>query len=107
PPVNHCWGSALQLTPRGLTTPTLPHGSRTFAIELDFVDHRLVIRASDGATRTLPLVPRTVADFHREVMGLLDDLGLTVKIWTMPVEVPSPVRFEDDVAHASYDPEYA
>jgi hypothetical protein len=40
-------------------------------------------------------------------MDLLSDLSLPVKIWPMPVEIPNPIRFTDDTAHASYDPEYA
>ena len=32
PPLNHSWGAALLVTPRGLTTRTLPHGSRTFTM---------------------------------------------------------------------------
>jgi hypothetical protein len=28
---------------------------------------------------------------------------LNVRIWTMPVEVPNPIRFEDDVVHCSYN----
>ena len=43
----------------------------------------------------------------REVMATLHALGIAVKIWTMPVEVPNPIRFEQDRVHASYDPEYA
>src|SRR5206468_9836007 len=34
-------------------------------------------------------------------------ISLSVKIWPMPVEIPSPIRFEDDVQHHSYDPIYA
>ena len=45
--------------------------------------------------RTLPLVPQTVADFYREVMDMLRDMGLPVAIWPMPVEVPTPIRFEE------------
>ena len=51
PPINHSWGIAFQITPRGIVTRPLPHGARTFTIEFDFIDHRLVIRASDGTTR--------------------------------------------------------
>ena len=40
-------------------------------------------------------------------MSALHSLGIEVKIWTMPVEVPNPIRFETDTQHASYDPEYA
>jgi hypothetical protein len=107
PSLNHCWAVALQVTPRGLSTRTLPHGHRSFAIEFDFIEHELVIRASDGETRTLALRPQTVADFYREVMATLDSMGLGVKIWPMPSEIQSPIRFDQDTIHSSYDPVYA
>jgi hypothetical protein len=107
PPVNHSWATALQITPRGLSTRALPHGNRSFTMEFDFIDHRLLIRASDPAERTLPLTPRTVADFYRDVMAMLRDMALPVKIWPMPVEIPSPIRFDQDTVHHSYDPQYA
>jgi hypothetical protein len=107
PPLNHSWSIALHVTPSGLSTRTLPHDHRSFAIEFDFIDHRLAIRASDGETRTLALEPRTVADFYREVMRTLDAMALSVKIWPMPVEIPSPVRFDEDTVHRAYDPVYA
>jgi Family of unknown function (DUF5996) len=103
PPLNHSWGVALRVTGRGLETGVLPHGERTFTIGFDFVDHRLVIDVSDGARRTLPLAPRSVADFYAEVMTALEAMGLPVRIWSMPVEIPSPIRFEDDSVHRSYD----
>jgi hypothetical protein len=105
--MNHSWAIAMQVTPRGLATRTLPHGRRTFLIEFDFIDHQLAIRSSDGMTRTLALEPRTVADFYRRVMDMLREMELAVKIWPMPVEIPSPVRFDEDTEHKSYDPEYA
>jgi hypothetical protein len=107
PPINHSWAVAFHVTARGLSTRTLPYGARSFAIEFDFVDHQLLIRASDGAVSTLPLAPRTVAAFYREVTGTLREMSLPVEIWTVPSEVPTPIRFEADTIHASYDPEYA
>jgi hypothetical protein len=107
PPVNHSWSAAMQVTPRGLSTATLPHGDRTFSIQFDFLDHQLVIRASDDDTRMLALRPQTVADFYRELMATLETMGLAVKIWPMPVEIPSPIRFDLDTVHRSYDPWYA
>ena len=106
PPLNHSWGIALQLTPRGLTTRPLHH-SRTFAIDFDFIDHRLHIRVADGTTRSLALEPKSVATFHAEVMRTLDEMGLPVRIWRMPVEIPDPIRFDEDRVHASYEPAYA
>lgn len=107
PPENHSWASAMQVTARGLTTRTLPHGARLFAIEFDFVSHQLVIRVSDGPVRRLPLEPRTVADFYGMVMATLQELGLPVKIWPMPVEIPDPIRFDADTVHRAYDPVFA
>jgi hypothetical protein len=40
-------------------------------------------------------------------MEALRRLSINVKIWTMPVEVPDPIRFELDTTHHSYDPAYA
>lgn len=105
PPVNHSWGVALQLTPRGLSTLLLPHGERSFTIEFDFVDHQLVIRTSDGQMRRVALRPQSVAAFYAEVMTLLDRLSLPVKIWPVAVELPVPLRLDADVEHDSYDRE--
>jgi hypothetical protein len=107
PLVNHWWNVPLYLTARGLTTSAMPYGDRTFQIDFDFVDHRLLFETSDGKTDSLALAPRTVADFYQEVIRRLARLGIEVKIWTTPVEIPDPVPFEQDTQHASYDPEYA
>jgi hypothetical protein len=107
PPFNHSWGVAMQVTARGLTTRTLPHDRRAFTIEFDFIDHRLVVRTSDGEERSLKLEPRTVADFYGEVMTLLNEMRLGVKIWPMAVEIPSPIRLDADTEHRSYDPVFA
>ena len=34
-------------------------------------------------------------------------MGLPVRIWSTPVEIPSPIPFEQDTLHHSYDPEFA
>jgi hypothetical protein len=86
----------------------MPHESgRCFQVDFDFIDHRLLIEVSDGRTEGLPLAPRAVADFYRELMDRLKALGLEVRIWTMPVEIPDPVPFEHDREHAAYDARYA
>ncbi|HKF70444.1 MAG TPA: DUF5996 family protein [Stellaceae bacterium] len=103
PLINHWWQVPLYVTSRGLTTSPMPYGARSFQIDFDFVDHRLIIAASDGATAGLTLERRSVADFHREVMTPLAVLGLSVKIWTMPVEIEGAIPFEQDTTHASYD----
>ena len=107
PLVNHWWNVPLYISPRGLTTTAMPYQDRIFEIVFDFIDHKLRIECSDGAAKILDLRPQSVADFYAEVMSSLHELGIDVKIWTMPVEIPDPIRFEDDSIHASYDAEYA
>lgn len=107
PKINHWWHSTLYVTPRGLTTSTIPYGTRTFEIQFDFLDRHLHIETSDGITRRIALVPRSVADFYQDVMGTLQAIGIEVRIWTMPQEVQEPIPFEQDNEHAAYDPEYA
>jgi hypothetical protein len=107
PWVNHSWHVTLYVTSRGLTTSPIPYGERTFELEFDFIDHRLVIETSGGDVRFIELRPRSVADFYSEVMSVLRSLGLDIRIHTLPNEVADPVPFEKDLQHASYDPDYA
>lgn len=104
---NHYWNVTLYVTPRGLTTSAIGYGSRVFDIEFDFLAHQLVIRSGDGATRSVQLKPRTVADFYQEVLRVLHSLGIDVKIHAIPDEVASPIPFAEDHIHAAYDPEFA
>ena len=107
PLVNHWWNVPLYVSARGLTTSLIPHGDRAFQIDFDLIDHRLVIAVTDGATSSIDLAPRTVADFYREVMAALDALDLPTAIWPMPVEIPGAIPFDVDTEHASYDAEQA
>ena len=107
PPANHFWNVTFRIDARGLTTPLLPYAERPFAFRFNFVDHRLEIQCSDGGARKIPLKPMTVAKFYDRVMRELADMGIQVKIWTMPVEVPNPIRFTEDTVHHAYDPDYA
>jgi Family of unknown function (DUF5996) len=107
PLINHWWQVPLYVTSRGLTTSPIAYGSRSFQLDFDFLDHDLIIQTSDAAIAKIALAPRTVADFYAEVMGRLQELGLETPIWTMPVEIPDAVPFDQDKEHKSYDPEYA
>src|ERR1700712_5095700 len=74
PMVNHWWQVPLYVSPRGLTTSTVPYGPRTFDIEFDFIDQRLRIRSSSGGQRDLALEASSVAAFYRRVMAAMEDL---------------------------------
>jgi hypothetical protein len=105
PLVNHFWNVTFYLTARGMTTSAMPYPRGTVEVRFDFIDHKLLIQTSEGRMVALPLQPKSVAEFYKEFMAALGDLGVTVKIWTMPCEIPDPIPFEKDHIHAAYDPE--
>jgi hypothetical protein len=40
-------------------------------------------------------------------MAALSEMGIEVRIWTMPQEIAKPLPFAQDDRHAAYDPDYA
>jgi len=107
PWVNHSWHVPLYLTARGLTTSPIAHGERTFAVDFDFIAHAVAIDTTDGGRWQLALQPRTVAEFHAEIMAGLHDLGLRVPIHDMPSEIADAIPFSADTIHRAYDAPYA
>jgi hypothetical protein len=107
PWINHSWHVTLYVTARGLTTSPMACGTRTFQVDFDFIDHRLLVQTDEGAVETVALRPRSVADFHDELFAKLRRLGIAVHINTTPNEVVDATPFERDHLHAAYDAEYA
>ncbi|WP_146110100.1 DUF5996 family protein [Salinibacter sp. 10B] len=75
----------LYVTCRGLTTSPMPHGNRRFHIDFDFIDHKLHIGDDQGAKRSFPLEPMSVATFYRTTMTTLQEMALGVDIWPVPL----------------------
>jgi hypothetical protein len=107
PMENHWWQVTLYVTPHGLTTSSIPCGSRTFAVDFDFIEHQLRVQVSDGSSHTLSLFPQSVAEFHGSYFRALESLGLKARIHPTPVEVETAIPFAKDRVHASYDREAA
>jgi len=105
PPVNHSWHSTFYLTARGLTTSPIPYGTRSFTIDFDFIDHRLLITTTDGHRGDMPLVAQSVASFYSRVMEALARLDLEVRIVAKPNELPVVVSFPQDEQPRPYDAE--
>lgn len=106
PHINHWWQVPLYVNSCGLTSSAIPYADRTFEVQFDFVEHQLVITVSDGQSKSIPLRPQSVAAFYAEFMAALRSLGIEVRIWPMPAEIPEPIRFDRDEQHASYDRVY-
>jgi hypothetical protein len=103
PMVNHWWQVPLYVSPRGLSTSTIPTGTRNFDMEFDFVDHALSIRVSDGRTESLPLADKSVSEFHDRTAELLGSLGIPLRISKGPNEVAHAIPFAED-QRRDYDP---
>src|SRR5438067_9543614 len=76
PMQNHWWQVVLYVTSRGLSTSPMPVGDRTFEIELDFLDHQLLMSTSDGETPRPPLERKSVADCYSEYVATLRELDI-------------------------------
>jgi len=103
PWVNHSWHVTLYVTPRGLTTGSMPYPGGIFEIILDFTSHEVIVLTSAGKERRMDLFPRSVADFYVALFGLLHDLGVYVKIYGKPNEIADAIPFREDRVHHSYD----
>ena len=108
PWTNHSWHVTLYVTSRGLTTSPIPHGTSTFEIRFDFIDHELRILKSDGAARVLNIASAIGGEIlSRSDEGASRDWNLPVTINMMPNEIENPIPFDQDEEHRSYDREYA
>ena len=109
PLVNHFWNVAFYLTARGLTSSAMPYQRGaiwgTFEVQFDFIDHQFSVESSNGHRVEIALKAESVAEFYKTFMAALAELGVIVKIWTTPCEIPDPIPFEQDQIHAAYDPE--
>jgi hypothetical protein len=104
PKMNQWWNVTLYVTPRGLTTGSMPYGERNLSIDFDFLDHRVVIVDSEGHVRGLPLAASPVCTFHDALFAELAAIDVNVRIGGKPQECPVTTPFADDWDHASYDP---
>src|SRR5688572_23400103 len=101
PWLNHSWHVPLYVSARGLSTSLIPCESCSFEIEFDFIDHQVEISVTGGERRRVALRPRTVADFHTQMLSSLAELGIPVTINDYPCEIPGAIRFPLDQDHAA------
>ena len=98
----------LYLTARGMTTtPMQSAAGLIFEVDVDLIDHEVLIKTVRGEIRRLPLKARPVADFYAEFMSTLASLGIEATFHRIPSEVSDPIPFAADTIHATYEPEWA
>ena len=107
PWVNHSWQATLYVSARGLSTSLIPGEQAAYEVHFDFIDHRLVVDATDGRRESFALEPMSVADFHRRFTAAIGKLGADVTLHHAPNEVPDPVPFAEQTDAGAYDPQAA
>ncbi|CAN5819587.1 hypothetical protein BH23THE1_BH23THE1_25050 [soil metagenome] len=78
------------------------HNDVPFKIEFDLNKHFLIIESAFGYVKKIPLKSRPVADYYRDIMSTLESIGMSLKIWSTPVEVENGIPFEKDCIHSTY-----
>ena len=103
PWINHSWHVTLYVSPRGLSTHNIPYEGGSFQIDLDFIDHELIIIASNGRKESFAFAGLSVAGFYREIFARLNAIGVNVEIYAKPNELEIAIPFADDEQHKTYD----
>jgi hypothetical protein len=103
PWLNHSWHVSLYVSPRGLTTGSIPYAGGLFELEFDFLSHELVISSSEGKRESVKLFARSVANFHAELFEKLRQMEIEVEIHHKPNELEQAIPFALDEQHRSYD----
>jgi len=106
PLINHWWQVTLYVSARA-------HDRRRPARHRDVRDgirlpgQRARHPAQLRERRTVPLSARAVAEFYRDTMAALADLGIQPGFQASPNEVDPAIPFAEDHHHSEYDPEAA
>jgi len=99
----HWANLAMPLTSRGITTGIIPFRSRTFSVDLDLIEHRIICTASSGQEAVVKLESQSVAELYAKIMKALASIGVDVRINTKPQEISNPIDFKEDTTPRIYD----
>jgi hypothetical protein len=101
---NHWWNVPFHLTGRGITTRPMGRDP-IFAIDFDFLDHRLDIATVEGARYSFALPGLSVAEFTTQLTHGLAATGVDVTVQRpYPFDLPDAHRpFAQDTEHHTYD----
>lgn len=104
PKQSHWWHATLRVTPRGISTRTIPVPGGSFEIELDVHDLRWNVTSSDGRQAGFDLAGLSIADVYGQAMEALENLGYGTAILARPYDNPSSdIPFAEDEQHRTWD----
>ncbi|WP_444684805.1 DUF5996 family protein [Alkalicoccus luteus] len=97
----------LPLTPGGFTTGRLYHNESCFSIELNVLQHKIIVTC-EGERAIIPLEDgTTIQSYYRQLAAALEQFGCPVSIFTKPQEMTYVTPFESCTDVFTYDPELA
>ena len=107
-PLEPQWANVpLYMTARGMTTTPMASDGVIFQVDIDLIDHQVLISTAGGETRRVPLKSRPVAAFYAEFMSTLSAIGIAPSFQPVPSEVSDPIPFAEDTVHSAYEPDWA
>ena len=103
---NHWWFITIYISPRGFSTFTIPvdQGTCSLEIELDVLKKAVVITHSEkGVTEIDLLTGLSVAQFYKQYMSELSNLGLTPKFIPKPFDMGIDKPFDQLEKYSSFN----
>ena len=90
------WGNiVLDVSPRGLSTPTLRVADVTFRVHCNLLDAEFVLETDRGSA-SVPLRTQSVADAYAEFVAAAASLGIPAPGTTIATEIPGALNFDRD-----------
>lgn len=107
-PFDAQWSNvALWLTNRGLTTGLIPFKKEFFSIDLDIINHKVILNNTQGLSESFDIDSGSVATLFDKLTLLLKKLSIDLKINPMPQEIVNPISFDRDTENYHYDKKLA
>lgn len=99
---NHWWNITFLPSVNGFTTGIIPYKDDCFEMEFDFIDHQIILKTDDGQKDSIELKSGTVHAYYAEIIRKLQNLGIFMKVWPVPVEMETRVPFDKDDVYREY-----
>ncbi len=102
PRKNHWWYITLYISPRGITTGSIPfdEGRHTFQITFDVLQREIELLSSKGRRVRIALLEgKTVGEIYGELKAALQELEVEVRILAIPFDMGVDTPFADITAY--------
>ncbi len=107
PRKNHWWHITFFVSPKGITSGTIPDERGSFQVDFNFLENKLELITSWRPYEFFELVDGlSVKAFHRKFFDILYKLEIPARITPVPYDHTCEEPFAECETHKSYDAEY-